>query len=100
MLWVTMVCLSQNSGFSQTCSTPNHTVSQQEAGKQISPQCDLSEKLVQAHQNHFDHVIVPLLLFTVFLTLAISSRALAYLDNTEPIPEKYRVHLKLCVFRE
>ncbi|MCS0452079.1 copper resistance protein [Vibrio diabolicus] len=66
----------------------------------LSPSCDLSEKLVQANQHQFDHILIPFFLFALIVALPMASTAIRYLEYTEPIREKYRVHLKLCVFRE
>ncbi|MFH4528872.1 hypothetical protein [Vibrio diabolicus] len=93
-----MVCLSQNSGFSKSCPKAHQIQSQQDESVNLSPSCDLSEKLVQAYQHQLDHI--PFFLFALIVALPMASTAIHYLEYTEPIPEKCRVHLKLCVFRE
>nr|WP_237721942.1 copper resistance protein [Vibrio parahaemolyticus] len=56
--------------------------------------------MVQAYQHQFDHILIPFFLFALIMALPMATTAIRYLEYTEPIPEKYRVHLKLCVFRE
>nr|WP_240537354.1 hypothetical protein [Vibrio sp. CUB2] len=105
--WVIVICLSKNAGFYQSCPligvqvTPEHaTAQQQKSEKGLAKQCELSEKLIQVSQNHLDSFIVPLFLFAFVLLSITSTERNAFRHHTEPIPDKYRVHLKLCVFRE
>ncbi|MCS0341303.1 hypothetical protein ND975_03540 [Vibrio diabolicus] len=100
VFWMVMVCLSQNSGFSKSCPKAHQIQSQQDESVNLSPSCDLSEKLVQAYQHQLDHILIPFFLFALIVALPMASTAIHYLEYTEPIPEKCRVHLKLCVFRE
>nr|WP_216600588.1 hypothetical protein [Vibrio alginolyticus] len=105
--WVIVICLSKNAGFYQSCPligeqvTAEHaTAQQQKSEKGLTKQCELSEKLIQVSQNHLDSFIVPLFLFTLVLLSISGGERNAFRHHTEPIPDKYRVHLKLCVFRE
>ncbi|MGF1890721.1 hypothetical protein L4D18_04405 [Vibrio campbellii] len=105
--WVIVICLSKNAGLYQSCPliseqvTAEHaTAQQQKSEKGLTKQCELSEKLIQVSQNHLDSFIVPLFLFTLVLLSTSGGERNAFRHHTEPIPEKVRVHLKLCVFRE
>ncbi|MGR5193452.1 hypothetical protein ACPV4A_09550 [Vibrio rotiferianus] len=109
MAWVIVICLSKNAGFYQFCPliadqvTTDHVTTQQQKNEDetgLTKQCELSEKLIQVSQNHLDSFIVPLFLFTLVLLSINGGERNAFRHHTEPIPEKVRVHLKLCVFRE
>ena len=107
MAWGIVICLSKNAGLYQSCPlisdqvAPEHATAQQEKStKGLNKQCELSEKLIQVSQNHLDSFIVPLFLFAFVLLSISGSERNAFRHHTEPIPDKYRVHLKLCVFRE
>ncbi|MGR5231474.1 hypothetical protein [Vibrio sp. WZ-1] len=109
MAWVIVICLSKNAGFYQFCPliadqvTTDHVTTQQQKSEDetgLTKQCELSEKLIQVSQNHLDSFIVPLFLFTFVLLSISGGERNAFRHHTEPIPEKVRVHLKLCVFRE
>lgn len=105
--WVIVICLSKNAGLYQSCPlisdqvAPEHATAQQEKStKGLNKQCELSEKLIQVSQNHLGSFIVPLFLFAFVLLSISGGERNAFRHHTEPIPEKVRVHLKLCVFRE
>ncbi|WJK29694.1 copper resistance protein [Vibrio parahaemolyticus] len=49
----------------------------------LSPSCDLSEKLVQAYQHQFDHILIPFFLFALIVALPMASTAIRYLEYTE-----------------
>ncbi|HDM8132702.1 TPA: hypothetical protein P0E15_002244 [Vibrio harveyi] len=107
MAWVVVICLSKNVGLFQSCpligdqvTTEHATGQQQKSEKGLTKQCELSEKLIQVSQNHLDSFIVPLFLLAFVLLSISGSERNAFRHHTEPIPDKYRVHLKLCVFRE
>ncbi|MFN1581381.1 hypothetical protein [Vibrio rotiferianus] len=107
MAWVIVICLSKNAGLYQSCPlisdqvAPEHATAQQEKStKGLNKKCELSEKLIQVSQNHLDSFIVPLFLFAFVLLSISGGERNTFRHHTEPIPEKVRVHLKLCVFRE
>jgi hypothetical protein len=62
--------------------------------------CELSEKLIQFAQQQLETLVV--VLFVGIFALVVW-RCCAFASKrqwTEPIVQKYRVHLTLCVFRE
>ncbi|MGR5211631.1 hypothetical protein ACPV4A_13850 [Vibrio rotiferianus] len=70
-----------------------------ESGHDTS-KCELSEKLIQFAQQQLETLVV--VLFVGIFALVVW-RCCAFASKrqwTEPIVQKYRVHLTLCVFRE
>ncbi|MGP8307671.1 hypothetical protein [Vibrio sp. YIC-376] len=106
--WVLVVCLMQNSGFVASCSVKGEpTATSVLAGEKIHDvkakgvsKCELSEKLIQFSKHHLELFIV--ILFVSVTLVAVCRRGVfAQLRQwTEPIPNKHRVHLTFCVFRE
>ncbi|WP_045497069.1 hypothetical protein [Vibrio hyugaensis] len=109
--WVIVVCLMKNSGLMFSCAMQYDSSSasvfigdevkivKAEKGHDTS-KCELSEKLIQFAQQQLETLVV--VLFVGILALVVW-RCCAFASIrqwTEPIVQKYRVHLTLCVFRE
>ncbi|CAH1572211.1 conserved hypothetical protein [Vibrio jasicida] len=109
--WVIVVCLMKNSGLMFSCAMQYDSSStsvligdevkivKAEKGHDTS-KCELSEKLIQFAQQQLETLVV--VLFVGIFALVVW-RCCAFASKrqwTEPIAQKYRVHLTLCVFRE
>ncbi|PMO50783.1 hypothetical protein BCT11_04125 [Vibrio sp. 10N.222.52.B12] len=111
--WVIVVCLMKNSGLMFSCAMQYDSSSSStsvligdevkivkaEKGHDTS-KCELSEKLIQFAQQQLETLVV--VLFVGIFALVVW-RCCAFASKrqwTEPIVQKYRVHLTLCVFRE
>ncbi|MCX2789122.1 hypothetical protein [Vibrio sp. Sgm 5] len=109
--WVIVVCLMKNSGLMFSCAMQYDSSSasvligdevktvKAEKGHDTS-KCELSEKLIQFAQQQLETLVV--VLFVGIFALVVW-RCCAFASKrqwTEPIVQKYRVHLTLCVFRE
>ncbi|MGR5445553.1 hypothetical protein ACPV47_11670 [Vibrio jasicida] len=109
--WVIVVCLMKNSGLMFSCAMQYDSSStsvligdevkivKAEKGHDTS-KCELSEKLIQFAQQQLETLVV--VLFVGIFALVVW-RCYAFASKrqwTEPIVQKYRVHLTLCVFRE
>lgn len=109
--WVIVVCLMKNSGLMFSCAMQYDSSStsvligdevkivKAEKGHDTS-KCELSEKLIQFAQQQLETLVV--VLFVGIFVLVVW-RCCAFASKrqwTEPIVQKYRVHLTLCVFRE
>ncbi|WP_117232876.1 hypothetical protein [Vibrio maerlii] len=101
VLWVVVVCLAKNVGFVTSCPNQAHqdyAFTTQSTAE--SEQCDLSEKLLSAHQHQVDSQAIFLFIFALVLVTWLLSTPNPYYLFTEPIAKRRRVHLTLCVFRE
>ncbi|MGR5137006.1 hypothetical protein [Vibrio jasicida] len=109
--WVIVVCLMKNSGLMFSCAMQYDSSStsvligdevkivKAEKGHDTS-KCELSEKLIQFAQQQLETLVV-VLFVGIFALVVWRCCALASKRQwTEPIVQKYRVHLTLCVFRE
>ncbi|USH03144.1 hypothetical protein K6Q96_03780 [Grimontia kaedaensis] len=104
--WVVFVCLSQNAGLFNVCPQKNLNASElSQESTQIKDSaaagdCELTEQLLSSSKIGWEDITLSLfvwvLLFFGFLPLI----RLKTDAQTEPIHSPYRLHLKLCVFRE
>lgn len=102
--WVIFVCLAQNAGVFNLCSL-NYSLEEQiiSSGNQkenVSEQCDLSEKLINAHFHQLDDAPLLMFIFALFIFAWFMPLPTHFAPFTEPIVHKRRIHLTLCVFRE
>lgn len=100
--WVIVVCLAQNTGIVNVCSVDyigeNITTSQSQSDEE--EKCDLSEKLLSAHQHQIDSEALIGFMFALILISWLLATPNQFPPFTEPIVHKRRVHLQICVFRE
>jgi len=118
LVWlVIVVCLGQRAGFISMCSlnadsrqavtsaaisdisdlSSTHSIANNTS--LADKPCEMSDHLLQAHQQPFDY---GLLYFSILCWLPIWLYRSQYRIPvaTEPIPPSRRLHLTLCVFRE
>lgn len=101
VFWVIIVCLAKNSGLPIGCSgvSLNEDIMITQSAD-TSEDCDLSEQLLSAHQHQVDTQALIMFVFALVFIAWLLSTPQQYLSFTEPIVQKQRVHLRLCVFRE
>ncbi len=105
---VLVVCFSQNSGLSLSCSlAPTSETTEQlqhsstsQVSSDAASQCHNSEHLVNAHTIHLDFAIPMFILALIVLAAILKQAGATYLLN-EPITYYgVRRHLALCTFQE
>lgn len=95
------MCLAKNSGVFNACSTSYVGEEQASSSTYIdSGECDLSEQLLSAHQHQVDSQVLTLFVLALVIITWLLVTQNQFNPFTEPIVNKTRVHLLLCVFRE
>ncbi|MEJ2766406.1 hypothetical protein VV869_20835 [Photobacterium sp. MCCC 1A19761] len=112
VMLVIFLCSSQRAGLLMACPlkavAAEHTTDSHSSQKlphhdgqssDVLHSCDLTDHLLQIHQQSLGHALIYTITLLLLLPLFIGSPFRVPL-LTEPIPPRRRRHLILCVFRE
>jgi len=108
VLLVVFVCSGQNTGLISSCPLYAQTNTQTSIespddvaapSAAVEKKCDLTDHLLQLHQQSLDHTLISFSILFLLIALFIGSPFRVPV-LTEPIPPTRRRHLTLCVFRE
>ena len=104
VLLVVFVCSGQNTGmvsscplYAQTSLDSHHDL--ETSSHAVEKKCDLTDHLLQLHQQSLDHALISIGILLLLITMCIGNPFRVPL-LTEPITSSRRRHLTLCVFRE
>lgn len=86
-------------GTLQVMSTLQQSPAQHKQTTDVEKSCDLTDHLLQLHQQSLSHALLYAVTLLLLLPQLIGSPYRVPL-LTEPIPPQRRRHLTLCVFRE
>ncbi|UXI04377.1 hypothetical protein [Photobacterium sp. TY1-4] len=112
VMLVIFLCSGQRAGLLMACpfkavaaehsadSYPSQQLQRQDGqSSDVLPSCDLTDHLLQIHQQSLGHALIYTVTLLLLLPLLIGS-PFRVPQLTEPIPTRRRRHLILCVFRE